>query len=180
MEATAPRRTSHGHARDRLDDLVVQLAQGLGPQPYTGPRDARAVGCRRPFVGGPQPAESFQQAAKHFAIGQPAWQKAVKKHAGKAALIQRCQIHKRRNVVSHRPEEYRESIDRKMANAYQMASQTEAQRELAKLLPCVQMLPASCCSFPERAKLSAGIGVGSRNRLHRRERWRPALVSRLR
>ncbi len=82
--------------------------------------------------------------------GAKALQKAVKKHAGKAALIQRCQIHKRRNVVSHLPEEYRESIDRKMANAYQMASKTEAQRELDKLhRELMELNPSAARSLKE-------------------------------
>ena len=54
--------------------------------------------------------------------GAKALTKAVRKHAGKTALIQRCQMHKRRNVTGHLPEQYRESVDRKMANAYAMSS----------------------------------------------------------
>ena len=50
-------------------------------------------------------------------LEQKALGKALKKQAGKAALIQRCPIHKRRNVAAHLPDEYRESIDRKLANA---------------------------------------------------------------
>ena len=65
--------------------------------------------------------------------GAKALGKAVRKHAGKAALIQRCQLHKRRNVVAHLPEEYRESVDRKLANAYAMVSTADAQRALEKL-----------------------------------------------
>ena len=32
---------------------------------------------------------------------------AVRRHAGEAAFIQRCQVHKRRNVVDHLPEEHK-------------------------------------------------------------------------
>ncbi len=61
-------------------------------------------------------------------LEQKALGKALKKQAGKAALIQRCPIHKRRNVAAHLPDEYRESIDRKLANAYQMTSTADAKR----------------------------------------------------
>ena len=53
--------------------------------------------------------------------GSTALSKAVRKHAGKMALLQRCQLHKRRNVTDHLPEDYRESVDRGMANAYAMS-----------------------------------------------------------
>ena len=59
--------------------------------------------------------------------------KAVRKHAGKMALIQRCQMHKRRNVTGHLPQEYRASVDRKMANAYAMSHYGDAKKALGKL-----------------------------------------------
>src|SRR5215510_16603243 len=45
---------------------------------------------------------------------------AVKKHAGEAAFIQRCQVHKKRNVIDHLPEEHRADVKRKLQNAYSM------------------------------------------------------------
>ena len=45
-------------------------------------------------------------------------------------------LHKRRNVTGHLPEPYRESVDRKMANAYAMSSCADAlHRELLELNP---------------------------------------------
>ena len=64
--------------------------------------------------------------------GAKALTKAVRKHAGKTALIQRCQMHKRRNVTGHLPEQYRESVDRKMANAYAMSSYEGCQHGLGE------------------------------------------------
>ena len=65
--------------------------------------------------------------------GAKALTKAVRKHAGKMALIQRCQMHKRRNVTGHLPQEYRASVDRKMANAYAMSHYGDAKKALEKL-----------------------------------------------
>ena len=65
--------------------------------------------------------------------GAKALTKALRKHAGKTALIQRCQMHKRRNVSGHLAEQYRESVDRKMANAYAMSSYEDANTALEKL-----------------------------------------------
>jgi len=58
---------------------------------------------------------------------------AVRKHAGEAAFIQRCQVHKKRNVVDHLPDEHKADVRRKMQNAYAMADYTDAKRALEQL-----------------------------------------------
>ncbi len=58
---------------------------------------------------------------------------AVRKQAGEAAFIQRCQVHKKRNVVDHLPEEHKADVRRKMQNAYSMADYADAKRALDRL-----------------------------------------------
>jgi transposase-like protein len=58
---------------------------------------------------------------------------AVRKHAGEAAFIQRCQVHKKRNVVDHLPDEHKADVKRKLQNAYAMADYTDAKRALDRL-----------------------------------------------
>ena len=58
---------------------------------------------------------------------------AVRKHAGEAGFIQRCQVHKKRNVVDHLPDEYKADVRRKMQNAYAMAEYADAKRALDQL-----------------------------------------------
>jgi transposase-like protein len=58
---------------------------------------------------------------------------AVRKHAGDAAFIQRCQVHKKRNVVDHLPDEHKADVRRKMQNAYAMAEYADAKRALEQL-----------------------------------------------
>jgi transposase-like protein len=58
---------------------------------------------------------------------------AVRKHAGAVAFIQRCQVHKKRNLVDHLPEEYKADIKRKLQNAYSMTGYAEAKRALDQL-----------------------------------------------
>ena len=65
--------------------------------------------------------------------GGKALASAVRKHAGEAGLIQRCQVHKRRNVVDHLPDEYKADVRRKLQNAYSMTGYTEAKRALDQL-----------------------------------------------
>jgi putative transposase len=43
---------------------------------------------------------------------------AVRRHAGEAAMIQRCQVHKRRNVIDHLPEEHKSAVKKKLQNAH--------------------------------------------------------------
>lgn len=65
--------------------------------------------------------------------GAKALQAAVKRHAGEAALIQRCQVHKRRNVLEQLPDEYQPAIDRKLLAAYAMVEYADARRALEQL-----------------------------------------------
>lgn len=58
---------------------------------------------------------------------------AVRKHAGEAAFIQRCQVHKKRNVVDHVPGEHKADVKRKLQNAYAMADYADAKRALDRL-----------------------------------------------
>jgi putative transposase len=58
---------------------------------------------------------------------------AVRKHAGEAAFIQRCQVHKKRNVIDHVPDEYKADVKRKLQNAYAMTDYSDAKRALDQL-----------------------------------------------
>lgn len=65
--------------------------------------------------------------------GAKALHAAVKRHAGEAAEIQRCQVHKKRNVIDHLPDEYKAGVKRKMQNAYALLEYDDAKRALDSL-----------------------------------------------
>lgn len=65
--------------------------------------------------------------------GAKALSAAVKRHAGSDALIQRCQVHKRRNVMDQLPDEYQPSIERKLIAAYAMTAEADARRALDQI-----------------------------------------------
>ena len=65
--------------------------------------------------------------------GGKALQAAVRRHAGETAFIQRCQVHKKRNVVDHLPEEHKADVRRKLQNAYAMVDYADAKRALERL-----------------------------------------------
>jgi len=58
---------------------------------------------------------------------------AVRKYAGEAGFIQRCQVHKKRNVVDHLPDELKADVKRKLQIAYAMAEYADAKRALERL-----------------------------------------------
>lgn len=65
--------------------------------------------------------------------GAKALHAAVRRHAGETAFIQRCQVHKRRNVVDHLPDEHKADVRRKIQNAYAMNDYGDAKRALDRL-----------------------------------------------
>ena len=58
---------------------------------------------------------------------------AVKKYAGESAPIQRCQVHKRRNVLDHLIEEQKSLVARKLNAAYALEDYAAAKQALNEL-----------------------------------------------
>jgi putative transposase len=65
--------------------------------------------------------------------GSKALAKAVRDTFGKRALIQRCQVHKKRNVLEHLPERQRSATDATMTTAYKCRDSKRALEMLNKL-----------------------------------------------
>jgi len=65
--------------------------------------------------------------------GGKALHAAVRRYAGESAFIQRCQVHKKRNVADHLPEEHKADVRRKLQNAYAMVDYSDAKRALERL-----------------------------------------------
>ena len=65
--------------------------------------------------------------------GARALSAAVKRHAGERALIQRCQVHKRRNVLDHLSEEQQDQVSRKRNAAYAMEDYGQSRLALDNL-----------------------------------------------
>src|SRR5436190_19855081 len=75
----------------------------------------------------------FSTPRLYILDGGKALHAAVRRHAGDAGFIQRCQVHKKRNVVDHLPDEYKADVRRKLQNAYGMAEYSDAKRALDQL-----------------------------------------------
>jgi putative transposase len=101
--------------------------------------------------------EDLQQRGIDFEVprmyvldGGKALHAAVRKMAGPCAVIQRCQVHKIRNVVEHLTEEHQSLVRVKLRNAYQMRDYGDAKRALDLLLHQLMHLnPSAARSLEE-------------------------------
>lgn len=72
----------------------------------------------------------FTQPRLYVLDGGKALTAAVKKHAGESAAIQRCQVHKRRNVLDHLTDEQKPAVAKKLNGAYALEEYAAAKQEL--------------------------------------------------
>jgi transposase-like protein len=72
----------------------------------------------------------FTQPRLYVLDGGKALTAAVKKHAGDSAAIQRCQVHKRRNVLDHLTDEQRPAVATKLNAAYALEDYAAAKQAL--------------------------------------------------
>jgi hypothetical protein len=75
----------------------------------------------------------FSQPRLYVLDGGKALHAAVKKYAGESAPIQRCQVHKRRNVLDHLTDEQKPAVAKKLNAAYTLEDYAAAQRALTQL-----------------------------------------------
>src|SRR3954471_5694582 len=75
----------------------------------------------------------FTEPRLYVLDGGKALTAAVKKHAGDSAAIQRCQVHKRRNVLDHLTDEQRPGVAKKLNAAYALEDYAAAKQALNAL-----------------------------------------------
>jgi putative transposase len=75
----------------------------------------------------------FTEPRLYVLDGGKALSAAVKKHAGESAPIQRCQVHKRRNVLDHLTDEQRPLAAKKLNAAYALEEYAAAKQALEQL-----------------------------------------------
>ena len=75
----------------------------------------------------------FRQPRLYVLDGGKALSAAVKKYAGESAPIQRCEVHKRRNVLDHLTDEQKPAIAKKLNAAYALEDHTAAKLALTQL-----------------------------------------------
>jgi transposase-like protein len=75
----------------------------------------------------------FTEPRLYILDGGKALTAAVKKHAGESAAIQRCQVHKRRNVLDHLTDEHKPAVAKKLHAAYALEDYAAAKQALNAL-----------------------------------------------
>jgi transposase-like protein len=75
----------------------------------------------------------FTEPRLYVLDGGKALTAAVKKYAGESAAIQRCQVHKRRNVLDHLTDEQKPTVARKLNAAYALEDYSAAKKALNTL-----------------------------------------------
>ena len=81
--------------------------------------------------------------------GAKALRAGIERVFGKRAEVQRCQIHKRRNVKEHLPKSAQGDTDRRIRNAYAMTDYTAAKAELEKIFRQLERINPSAASSLE-------------------------------
>ncbi len=105
--------------------------------------------------------------------GGKALQSAVKRYAGDAAPIQRCQVHKRRNVLDHLPEEQQGAVARKLNAAYALEDYAAARQALEGLQhELMHLNPSAARSLAEGLEETLTV-----HRLHVPQQLRLTLAS---
>ena len=76
---------------------------------------------------------NFSAPRLYILDGGKALTAAVKKHAGESAAIQRCQVHKRRNVLDHLTDEQKPAVAQRLNAAYALEDHAAAKQALNTL-----------------------------------------------
>ena len=97
-------------------------------------------------------ARGLKQDRRYLFVidGAKALRAAIEKVFGERAEVQRCQIHKRRNVKDHLSRNAQGDYDRRIRNAYAMAGYAEAKAELEKIFRQLERInPSAAHSLEE-------------------------------
>ena len=97
-------------------------------------------------------ARGLKQDRRYLFVidGAKALRAAIERVFGERAEVQRCQIHKRRNVKDHLPKQAQGDTDRRIRNAYAMTGYAEAKAELEKIFRQLERInPSAARSLEE-------------------------------
>jgi transposase-like protein len=105
------------------------------------------------------------ERARLFAIdGAKALSSAIRKMFGSLGVIQRCQIHKRRNILAHLPDRLHESVKAILMEAWGLNDAAIAKRRLERLASSLEAEhPGAAASVREGLEETLalqGLGVG--------------------
>lgn len=116
---------------------------------------------------------NFSQPRLYVLDGGKALHTAVKKYAGEWAPIQRCQVHKRRNVLDHLADEQKPPVAKKLNGAYALEDHAAAKLALTQLhRELMDLNPSAARSLEEGLEETLTV-----HRLHMPPQLRKTLAS---
>jgi putative transposase len=115
----------------------------------------------------------FSEPRLYLLDGGKALSSAVKKYAGESAAIQRCQVHKRRNVLDHLTDEQKPLVAKKLNAAYALEEHAAAKLALTQLhRELMDLNPSAARSLEEGLEETLTV-----HRLHIPAQLRKSLAS---
>ena len=120
-------------------DHVVLLALGVdsqGQKHVLGLREGTTENttvCQSLLVDLHDRGLDLERAVLFVIDGGTGLRKAIRETGGPTAVVQRCQVHKRRNVLEHLPDAMRPRVRRVLDEAYALADAALAKRRLLQL-----------------------------------------------
>ncbi len=116
---------------------------------------------------------NFSEPRLYVLDGGKALHTAVKKYAGEWAPIQRCQVHKRRNVLDHLADEQKPPVAKKLNGAYALEDHAAAKLALTQLhRELMDLNPSAARSLEEGLEETLTV-----HRLHMPPQLRKTLAS---
>jgi len=161
------------HFRDRVI-LVALSIDTLGNKHVLGLREGSTEASRvvRSLLSDLIERGLDAQRMRLWVIdGGKALRKAIVETFGATALIQRCQEHKRRNVIDHLPDDLHASVNRAMRDAWSSQDAALARRQLLRLVTSLQAKhPGAAASLKEGLEETLtvqGLGLDTAGALYR-------------
>ena len=115
----------------------------------------------------------FSEPRLYILDGGKALTAAVRRHAGESAAIQRCQVHKRRNVLDHLTDEQKPTVAQRLNAAYALEDHAAAKQALNTLhRELMDLNPSAARSLGEGMEETLTV-----HRLHVPMRLRKTLAS---
>ncbi len=111
-----------------IDRLGHKMVLGL----HQGASENQEV-CDALLAGLSERGLDFQQPMLAVVDGSKALRVALRKYSGDGGFVQRCQLHKRRNVCGHFVDEKAAPWDRKPAQAYELPDYGSAKKSLERI-----------------------------------------------
>ena len=122
-----------------IDERVILVALGIDEEGkkhvlglWQGPTENSSV-CMALLNNLVRRGLDAQRSMLFVIDGSGALRKAIRTIFGERARIQRCQVHKRKNVIDHLPDELHPSVGKAMRDAYRSPSADAAKKRLRAL-----------------------------------------------